>query len=277
MGGSLITREALRQSLGNISREMPRVATGGIDFLKMDKGGDWSYGQDDEDVNGASIWAINPATLQHGWIAWAEQLGQEPLGEVMVSAMKPLPDAGSLKPITEGKGYQPQYSVELICISGPNEGAHVLYKKESVGAIKLFNVYIDELMTRVDAESDHLVALVRITSQSYDHKKYKKTYNPVFEYVEWREPDDVSAPEAAPEPAAKTKQSSKPKAAPQAAPVTAPVEEQDEPEDDDEEDDDDRAIRELLEKKAAKKAAAEAAADEPEEPAEDTPRRRVRR
>ena len=284
MGGSLISRDALKQSLGNIAREMPKIATGGVDFLKMDKSGEWSYGVDGTVVDEESIWAINPATLEHGWIAWGKDLGNEPLGEVMVSAMRPLPDKDSLDTPKEGNGWIPQYGVELLCISGPDEGAHVLYKNTSVGSIKLFNKYIDELMNRVESDSDELVALVNITSESYIHKKFGKTFNPVLNYIEWREPDDVSAPEAAPakeEPKveAKAARSRKPKAEAPAPEPEVQDDEVDETETDtapavEDEDEDDRLIREALERKKAKLAAAEA---ETETEAEATPRRRARR
>jgi len=290
MGGSLITRDSMRAMLGTVAKSMPRVATGGIDFLKMDKRGDWTYGQDSEEVEYASIWAVNPATLQHGWIAWGEELGNEPLGEIMVSAFKDLPDVNSLTPPKEGKGWLQQYSVELLCISGPNEGAHVLYKKESTGAIKLFNKYIDELMNRVDADSDELVALVHITSESYDHKKFKETWNPIFEYISWNEPDDVTVPAAANDEKAaapaKEKAADKPAArtAPKPkAPAAAPA-----PETDAEEDDYDAQIRKLQAAKLAKQNAAAGASDEQEDEGEEqqeaeqpeeaaTPRRRARR
>lgn len=307
----LISRETLRGVVGNVANSMKRVATGGVDFLKMDKKGRWTYGQDEEAVSPDSIWAINPGTLEHGWIAWAVKLGQEPLGELMVSASRPLPDVATLPPVKEGKGYQQQYGVELLCVAGPNEGAHVLYKQTSVGGTKLFNKYIDELYARVEGDVDELIAMVSITSESYDHKEFKETFNPIFEYLAWNTPDDLSIPgqeadapadtaAAAPAEAPRKRRSKAEMEAARAAEgaaakaaAEAEADEQDDEQDEQDEvqgdyqedgqdpdggdeDDEDAQIAALLAAKEARKKAAAAAAAAAAAPA-DAPRRRERR
>ncbi len=281
-GMGLISRDALKQSLGHVAAAMPKVATGGIDFAKMSKKGDWAYGQDETEVDYESIWAVNPSTLQHGWIAWKEKLGQDPIGEHMGSAMRPLIDVDTLPKVSEGKGWQQQYGVELVCVSGPNVGAHILYKNTTVGAIKLFNVYINELMTRVENDAEEIVALVRLTSESYKHKEFGETFNPIFEYVEWRSPEDASpvaaeekAPASTPAKTDPAPRQRKPAPEPVAASDQAAADEDAEPVQEEGEDDDDFTIRLTLWKKAQKQKAAAAA---PAEAAnEATPRRRERR
>lgn len=270
----MISRDALKASINNVSAALPTVATGGVNFLQMAKDGTWSYGVDGTEPSADSIWAINPATLQHGWIAWAGKLGQEPLAEVMVSGSRPLPSEEALPeldPAAKSEGYKQQYSIELLCIAGEDEGAHVLYKNSSTGAIKLFNVYIGLLYEKLEADSDDLVALVKISSEHYIHRTYGKTFNPILEYVEWRNPDDVSAPEAA-----EAKEEAKPatrsrKAAAKPAPAVEEEEvEETETETDAEEDDLDAQIAKLQAQRQAKAAGGGSET-------EAAPRRRERR
>lgn len=218
-GTGLISREDLAKSLNNTAMSMPS-AGGDKQFLKMDKNnGDWLYGQEETVVEPDSLWAINPASFKHGFVAWDSEAGGPPVQEVMVSISRPLPDVNSLpelgmsKPDKKGNVYQLTYdqqrSVDLVCISGEDEGVTVEYKQSSVGAMKLFGKLTNSLLEQLSTHPDAIVAVGNLTFEAYDHKKYGRIHNPVFKIVEWRTMDDTSPAEpekaAEPEPAGRTR------------------------------------------------------------------------
>ena len=204
-GTGLMSRDDLAKSLNNIATAAPRVG-GEFQFLKMEKGtGDWVYGQEETLVEDGSLWAVNPSSLEYGYIAWPpeESKSREPEGEVMVPISRPLPDMGTLRTKnpggeTTGRGWQYQQSVVLACVNGEDEGVQCQYKQSSVGSQKLFKTLVDAIMAQA-SKGDAIVPIVRLKSTSYKHDKYGKIVNPVWEIVEWRTMDDNAPvePEAA--------------------------------------------------------------------------------
>lgn len=230
-GFGLISRDDLAKSLNNAAMSMPNVG-GDLSFLKMDKNnGDWLFGQEETVVESDSLWAVNPMSLKHGFVAWDTEAGGPPVQEIMVSINRPLPPVESLpalpmsKPDKKGNTYQLEYqqqrSVELVCVSGEDEGTKVEYKQSSVGAMKLFGKLTNALLDQLAKDPDKIVAIGKLNSDTYPHKKYGKITNPLFDIVEWRTVDNTAPvePEAeAPkdaEPAARTRTRS---AAPESAP-----------------------------------------------------------
>lgn len=261
-GTGLMSRDDLAKSLNNIATAAPRVG-GEYQFLKMEKGtGDWVYGQEETVVEDGALWAVNPNSLEYGYIAWPpeESKSREPEGEVMVPISRPLPAVNTLRTrnpdgeTTGRNGWQYQQSVVLVCINGEDEGTVCQYKQSSVGSQKMFKTLIDAIGAQIGKGSDAIVPIVKLSSTSYKHDKYGKIINPVWDIAEWRTMDDTSpvGEAAAPEPEAK--EPARRRAAP-AAP-TAP-----EPTDED-----------------AALAAEYAAEKEAQAPSADaSPRRRVRR
>lgn len=259
-GTGLISREDLAKSLNNTAQSLP---SGGGDkqFLKMDKNnGDWLFGQEETVVEPDSLWAINPASFKHGWVAWDSNAGGAPVQEIMVPINRPFPSVDTLPELGMGSPdkrgnrvqleYQQQRSVDLVCISGEDEGVVVEYKQSSVGAMKLFGKLTNALLDQLNSHPDEIVAVGNLTFDAYTHKKYGRIHNPEFKIVEWRSMDDTSPAEttaAEPEPAARTRTRT-------AAPATPPAEA-----------DEEAAL------------AAEYADAAAEAPAEATPRRRLRR
>lgn len=202
-GTGLMSREDLAASLNRSAVSMPRVG-GEYEFLKMDKGnGDWLYGQEETVVEEDSLWAVNPASFEYGYIAWPPEssANREPEGEVMVSISRPLPNQNTLRTRhedgqTTGAGWQYQQSVVMVCISGEDEGTAVQYKQSSVGANKAFKALTDAVAGQLQKGADAIVPIVKMKSDSYKHKKWGRIFNPVFEIVEWRTMDDTSAPAA---------------------------------------------------------------------------------
>jgi hypothetical protein len=199
----LPSREELSRALTNASMSIPAVG-GDRPFLKMDKGdGTWVYGQEETEVEPGSRWAVNPLSLQHGYIAWKDDnTGVE--DEVMMPINRQLPPEASLKTVSTRTGWQRQQSVDLVCISGEDEGTVVQYKQSSVGAMKLFAALTNAILSRVEKGLDDYVPIIVMKAQDYKHKKYGRIYNPIFDIVEWRsmagEPAEAGGTK--PEPAA---------------------------------------------------------------------------
>lgn len=199
----LISREDLAKSLNNAAMSMPSVGNGGKAFLKMDKNnGDWIFGQEETVVEEDSLWAVDPTSLKHGLVAWDSNAGGAPIQEFMVPINRNVPDISSLpelpmsKPDKKGNSYQltyqPQRSVDLVCIRGEDEGTAVEYKQSSTGAMKLFGKLTNDLLAQV-SKGDEIVAVVKLTFESYKNKTYGgTTFNPIFETKEWRTMADVS-------------------------------------------------------------------------------------
>lgn len=196
-GTGLISRESLAQNLQRSAQALPTTGNGGAQYLKMDKGnGDWIFGAEETVVEDGSLWAINPASLMHGWVAWDTDSGGAPVQEIMVSINRDLPPEGSLPEARDSKGnmlrYQQQRSVQAVCVKGEDEGTLVEYKQSSVGAMKLFAEITNKLLDQLERDPEKLVAIVEFKSESYKHKKYGRIYNPTWPIVEWRTLDNTA-------------------------------------------------------------------------------------
>lgn len=210
----LATRDDLARSLGNAVAHMP-AAGGDVSYLKMEKTGQWVFGQDDTPVEAGSLWAVNPASFMHGYVAWDTDAGGAPVKEVMVPVSQPLPALSSLPPLPPsartGKPleYKEQRAVQLVCIHDPgargtdsDEGLLVEYKQSSVGAMRLFRGLASAILTRVTEGKDEIVPIVKLTNEDYKHAQYGRIYNPVMAITEWRSMTDTSKPTEAADDAA---------------------------------------------------------------------------
>lgn len=268
-GGGLMTREDLAKSLNNAAMSMPSVG-GEFQFLKMDKNnGDWLFGAEETLVEPDSLWAVNPMSVKHGYVAWDTNGGGAPVQEVMVPFNRPLPALDTLPVLgmgspdkktgrTEQLEYQRQNSVMLACISGEDEGVTVEYKQSSTGAMKLFGALVNSLMDQLGKDPDKIVPVGHLTFEKYKHKQYGTIHNPIFKIVEWRGVDDTSPAEAEKPAEEEAPARTRTRAA---AAATPPAKDADAEE------------AELRRQYEASAAAADAAPDEPER----APRRRMRR
>lgn len=212
-GTGLISREDMARGLNNVSMVAPRVG-GEYQYLKLSRAGEWLYGQDDTEVIEGSRWAVNPQSLEYGYIAWPDPdkgVAADPEGEVMVPITRPLPAIDTLRTRhpdgrTTGKnGWQYQQSVVLVCIDGEDEGTVCQYKASSVGSQKLFSKLINDISTQIAKGSDAIVPIITMKTDSYKHKSYGKIYNPLWEVLEFLTmgaPAETEAPaeETKPEP-----------------------------------------------------------------------------
>lgn len=273
-GTGLISREDLAKSLNNAAMSMPSVG-GDRQYLKMlTKGrdaGTWVFGQQETELEPDSLWAINPQSIRHGYVAWDTHAGGAPIHELMVPINRALPSKDTLPELPPGTPskkapnvpvtleYADQRAFDAVCVSGDDTGTIVEYKQSSVGAMKLFGKVINALLDQIQ-KGDEIVPVGKFGFTTYDHKTYGEITNPEFEIVEWRSVDDTSpveaeVPKEEPKPAPRTRGAAPAAAAAKEAPAA------DEP--DAEDDDLTRAYNAEELKQAAE--------------AEATPRRRQRR
>jgi hypothetical protein len=171
------------------------VGPAGSVILKMDKRGDWVFGADQTEVDDGTLWAVNPFSFVHGFIAWGDG---EVLGEKMVSVSQPLPE---MEPAPAGakRGWETQVGMSLKCISGPDNGLEVRYNVTSVGGKRAVQGLAVAIAQQVESDQSKPVPVVTLKRDHYTHKSYGKIYTPVFEVQEWMSMDGAKAEETAEE------------------------------------------------------------------------------
>jgi hypothetical protein len=171
------------------------VGPAGSVILKMDKRGDWVFGADQTEVDDGTLWAVNPFSFVHGYIAWGDG---EVLGEKMVSVSQPLPE---MEPAPAGakRGWETQVGMSLKCISGPDTGLEVRYNVTSVGGKRAVQGLAVAIAQQVESDQSKPVPVVTLKRDHYTHKSYGKIYTPVFEVQEWMSMDGGKAEEPAEE------------------------------------------------------------------------------
>ena len=169
---------SLAQSLRSLDTG---TALGNTVILKMDKTGHWVFGADQTEVEDDSLWAINPFSFTHGYIAWGDG---EVLGEKMAPVTQPLPD---LEPAPPGskRGWEPQVGMSLKCVKGEDKDMEARFQTTSVGGKRAVQVLALAIATQVEKDQSKPVPVVRLKKEHYTHKSYGRIYTPVFDVVEW--------------------------------------------------------------------------------------------
>ena len=93
------------------------------------EGGIWTYGQRRTIPEPGSLWAVNPASFQWGWVCWGDN--NKMLGEKLVSISKPMPDVTELP--DHGFPWQQEMAFTMKCISGVDAGTEVIFKTKTEG------------------------------------------------------------------------------------------------------------------------------------------------
>ena len=166
------------------------VGPAGVVILKMDKTGHWVFGADQTEVEDDAVWAVNPFSFVHGFIAWGDG---EVLGEKMVSVSHPLPELDEAPPQAK-KGWETQVGMSLKCISGEDTGMEARFTTTSVGGKRAVQTLAVALAEQVEKDQTKPVPVIRLKKDHYAHKSYGKIYTPVFEIVEWVSMDAEEAP-----------------------------------------------------------------------------------
>lgn len=179
------------------------VSDGGKPLLRLLKIGKWVYGQSNEPVEKGSQWAVNIASLSHGWVCWDEG---DLLGQTMGSVLTNRPPQPA--PI-DNVAFKEQFSMELTCISGKDDGELVLYKNNSVGFKRAFEKLLGEIQQRWAMDKQYFWPVVELREEDYQHKKHGQTWNPLLPIVAWTDEDGTYSPDSTvedepePEPAPK--------------------------------------------------------------------------
>ena len=167
-------------SLSTTLRSLQKESLGVV-FLKMDKSGHWVFGVDRDEVEAGSLWAINPFSFVHGYVAWG--MGTA-LGEKTVAITEAKPDMGAA-PIGAEKGWEYQMGVSLKCISGVDKDLDARFMTTSLGGKRALQEFAAEVANQIDKDPSKPVPVVILTSSDYMHKLYSRLYNPVFEIKKW--------------------------------------------------------------------------------------------
>ncbi len=184
-GGSLPSVQSLSTALRAIKED-----TGaGVTILKMDKTGHWVFGADQTEIEDDSLWAINPFSFVHGYIAWGDG---EVLGEKMCSISEALPE---LDPAPAGakRGWEKQVGFSLKCLNGEDEGLDARYTVTSVGGKRAAQELAVAIAEQVDKDQTKPVAVVSLGKEHYQHKSYGRIYTPIFKVVRWASMDGDAA------------------------------------------------------------------------------------
>jgi hypothetical protein len=168
----------LATSLRSIATD---VGAAGVVILKMDKTGHWVYGADQTEAEDDSLWAINPFSFVHGFIAWGDG---EVLGEKMASVSQPLPEL-DVSPPGAKKGWETQVGMSLKCLTGEDKGMEARFTTTSVGGKRAVQTLAVALAEQVDKDQTKPVAVIKLKKDHYAHKSYGKIYTPVFQVIEW--------------------------------------------------------------------------------------------
>ena len=181
------------QSLSSALRSIQSdVGSEGNVILKMDKTGHWVFGADQTEVEDDSIWAVNPFSFVHGYIAWGDG---EVLAEKMASVAEPLPELDPAPPAAK-RGWEMQVGMTLACTNGEDEGMQARYSTTSVGGKRAVQALAVAIAEQVDKDQSKPVPLVRLKKEQYQHKSYGRIYTPVFEIIEWVAMDGDTSEEA---------------------------------------------------------------------------------
>lgn len=201
--GALAALGNLKQGLQNVQSHIHTA--GGDPILRMGRDGVWIYGADNVEVEPGSEWAINPMSLQHGYVCW-KRIPQgskdkpELLGEEVRSMFQPLPAKESLPDYGFNGDLKNEWAeqilVDLRCISGEDKDEQVIYKPSSTGGLRVMKETIASIMEAIDKHPETPVPVVTLENDHYDHKQWGKTYVPILKIVKWVSMDGVAEPAA---------------------------------------------------------------------------------
>jgi hypothetical protein len=178
-------------SLTAALRNLQPASGGGFAILKMDKTGHWVYGADQTEVEDDSIWAVNPFSFVHGYIAWGDGVV---LAEKMTSISNPKPPIDAA-PAGATRGWEDQIGLSLKCVSGEDAGLEVRYSSTSVGGKRAVQDLGTKLAEQVDKDQTKPVAMVLLKKEHYQHKSYGKIFTPIFDIQKWASMEPDQEPE----------------------------------------------------------------------------------
>ena len=181
--------QAMTSALRSVAADVGGAS--GTVILKCDRTGHWVFGADQTEIEDGSIWAVNPNSFVHGYIAWGKG---EVLGEKMARVDEPLPEL-TPAPAAAERGWEMQVGMTLACTNGEDEGLQARFSTTSVGGKKMWAVVALAVAEKTDKDPINCVPLVRLTSEQYTHKQYGRVHNPIATIIGWTSLDADAAAE----------------------------------------------------------------------------------
>lgn len=190
---ALAAAAALKGSLQKTRASVP--VTGQTGYAKFGKDGLWSFGADNEEIIPEDRVAVNPLSIKTGYSCWTDRpqamrKKNEILGEVMYPLGADVPHVSTMAvkkdPETnETCEWKAQTSVTFRFVNGPHKDKQVSWSVTSVGGQTAMGNLIDQIMLRLDEDPATIVPVLSLSSDSYTHKQWGKTYTPVLKIVDW--------------------------------------------------------------------------------------------
>lgn len=184
---------SLAAGLANVRQSLPATLSG-IPLMRLLKDGQWVVGAQDTPLPAGTAVVINPSSIQTGWSCWTNrQPGQgknERLGEELWPFGTPKAPVQTLPvhhdPRTQERCvWKDIMAVDAVVLDGELADQQVLYNTTSVGGLRALNDLVAEVMKRVNAGSTYYMPIVLLSSDSYQHSSYGRTYFPVFQIDGW--------------------------------------------------------------------------------------------
>lgn len=179
--GAMVAFDASRFEVSTAN--MKRGAGNRVAFLRMDKSGDWYHGVDNIPVDDEDRLYVDPMGSVHGWQCWADTDidGVQPdlLDSVVVPTYEPLPPMPDKVPMN-GRPW-----TEMRGLSAIMGGRKMVYTTTSLGGLDAVASLGEALRAQYAKNPKKMIPVVRLANDSYRHKKYGKTYVPVFDVTGW--------------------------------------------------------------------------------------------
>lgn len=190
---ALAAAQALKGKLAKVAANIP--ANGSSQYLRMLQDGNWVFGAENTEIaKGKDELAVNPLSIKQGFVCWTDYgKDDKRANEVLDEKMYPLGADVPLKSEMPEQAFpwSEQYSFELRIMTGKHKGKQMLYKSTSVGGLNMIKAIIDQIMAQLDSdEPEYMVPVVTLDVDSYQHKKWGKTYTPEMNIVDWVTMDD---------------------------------------------------------------------------------------
>lgn len=205
-------------------------ADSGQPLLRLLKDGQWVMGREDNGIADGTEALINPLSFLAGYSCWTDRKPNEGkneiLGEEMWGLNKMRPDVSTLPqhhdPRTQALcQWKELMSVDVKFLEGKYEGQQAVYKVSSVGGKRALSELLDAIMLQIDRGSDFVIPVVTVSSDSYQHASYGRTYVPKLTIVGWfnNDGDEIGVDG---EPAKQVELKVEPKAEPKVEPTPEP-------------------------------------------------------
>jgi hypothetical protein len=153
----------------------------GMQYLRMNRSGEWSYGQDNTEVQQGSEWAVNPMSLEAGFVAWGTG-GGKPLGKNLRTILGPPVLMSELPAV--GAEWSELVAFKLRCLNGDDAGMEAAFETNSFGGRSAFAELVRLLKAQIDLDASRLIPIIRLESDSY-RNQYGLIFNPIFAVARW--------------------------------------------------------------------------------------------